>query len=234
MSAPPPAPPSEPPAFPTYRLQTFLPAFALGWGLGAALTFAARGLGDTLLSGPCEGRTLLALLPALLLGPGGLALTAANWRSPVRAALGLGLVVASLLPALFVGAQDIAGLRRSGCAGGYVVLSTVNVGQPGESISALSVPAGETRVLSARIGGFTPTSHPGAFTVEGASPVPGVRVSVPSAPVRAGEPFTVTVAVDRRTPVNTYTVGVKTVTQQEGRALEATGTLELNVRPALR
>ncbi|PTA68633.1 hypothetical protein [Deinococcus arcticus] len=233
MSVPPPAAsPGEPPAFPTYRLQTFAPAFALGWGLGAALTFGVRALGGELLGGPCSGRTLLALLPALLLGPGGLAFTAAHWRRPARAALGLGLVVASLLPALFVGAQDIAGLRRSGCAGGYVVLAQARAGQPAESIRTLSVPAGQTRVLQARIGGFTPQSHPGPFTVEGASPVPGVRVAVPRTPVRVGDSFTVTVQVDPRTPVNSYTLGVRAVTRQGERPVEAAGTLELNVRPA--
>ncbi|MFC6661020.1 hypothetical protein [Deinococcus multiflagellatus] len=140
--------------------------------------------------------------------------------------------MASLLPALFVGAQDIAGLRRSGCAGGYVVLSGVNAGQPGESISALSLPAGQSRTLSGRIGGFTVQSHPQPFTLQGASPVTGIRVTVPATPVRAGEAFALKVEVAPNTPVNSYTVGVRAVTQQQGRAIEASGTLELNVRPA--
>ncbi|MBZ9750018.1 hypothetical protein K7W42_03980 [Deinococcus sp. HMF7604] len=233
MTAPAPSSlPGDPPAFPTYRLQTFLPAFLLGWGLGAALTFAVRGAGAALLAGPCEGRTLLALLVPLLLGPGGLAFTAANWRRPRRAALGLGLVVASLLPALFVGAQDIGGLRRSGCAGGYVVLATLQGGQPGDSISTLSLPAGGTRTLSARIGGFTSQTHPGVFTLTGASSAPGLQVSLPRTQVRAGELFTLTVRASPATPVNSYTVGVRAVTTQQDHKAEATATLEVNVRPA--
>ncbi|GAA0510931.1 hypothetical protein [Deinococcus depolymerans] len=234
---PPPAPEVQPDVreFPTYRLPTFLPPFLLGWGAGVALTFAVRAVGGALLGGPCEGRTLLALLIPLLLGPGGLALTAANWRRPRRAALGLGLVVASLLPALYVGAQDIGQLRRSGCAGGYVVVSRPAVdGRAGGSVSSVALEAGSAVTLSARVGGYTPQTHPGVFTVQVQSSAPGVTVTPGRTRVRVGEAFPVRVTVSAATPANTYTVGIGARTVRDGQTAEATGTLELNVRPAPR
>ena len=230
-----PAPPSPPEVqeFPTYRLPTFLPPFLLGWGVGAVLTFTVRAAGGALLGDPCEGRTLLALLLPLLLGPGGLALTAANWRRPRRAALGLGLVVASLLPALYVGAQDIGELRRTGCAGGYVVVSRVAAdGQPGGSISSLRLEAGSSVTVTARVGGYTTQTHPGVFTVQAQTAAPGVTVTPGRTQVRVGEDFPVTVTVPATTPVNTYTIGIGAREAGGDRPAEAAGTLELNVRPA--
>ncbi|GGR61911.1 hypothetical protein GCM10008959_24910 [Deinococcus seoulensis] len=236
---PPPEPPVSPTPdlqeFPTFRLGSFLPAFLLGWGAGVALTFAVRGVGGALLTGPCEGRTVLALLVPLLLGPGGLAFTAANWRRPRRAALGLGLVLASLLPALYVGAQDIGGLRRTGCAGGYVVVSRLEGnGQAGGSVSSVSLVAGTSQELTARVGGYTQQTHPGVFTVRAQGSAPGINVTVTPERVRAGEPFRLTVSAAASAPVNTYTVGVSARTAQGGKTVEATGTIEVNVRPAVR
>lgn len=233
VTVPPTPSPTQPdaPEFPVYTARSFLPTFLLGWGLGAALTFAVRAVGGALLTNPCEGHTLLALLVPLLLGPGGLAFTARHWRQPARAALGLGLVVASLMPALFVGAQDIGGLRRTGCAGGYVVISEVVNGQRGESISALALAAGTERTLTARVGGYTRQTHPGLFTVSGAASTPGVVVTVGRTQVHAGEDFPVTVRVLPNTPVNSYTAGVNAMITQDGKRIEASGTLELNIRP---
>lgn len=218
------------PDFPTYRLRTFLPAFLLGWGVGAAATFAVRALGDAVLTAPCQGLTLLALLPPLLLGPGGLAFTAANWRRPGRAALGLGLVVASLLPALFVGARDIAALRGQGCAGGYIVFAP----QGGSSVSTLTLPAGSSRTLTGRVGGYTARTHPGVFTLRAQSSAAGVTVTLPRATVRVGEVFPVVVTAAPDTGVNTYTAGVEATTTQDGRTDTASSALEIDVRPASR
>lgn len=220
--------PAVPEEFPTYRLRAFLPAFLLGWGAGALLTFLVRALGQMWLRTPCEGHTLLALLLPLLLGPGGLGFTAANWRKPARAALGLGLVVSSLLPALYVGAQDIAALRRSGCAGGYIVFAPAG----GESLNSLSIQAGGARELTGRIGGFTPQTHPGQFTLQAQSNTPGLSVTLPKTSVRAGEIFPIQIRVEPKTGINTYTVGVQATTTQAGKALSAGSTLEVNVRPA--
>lgn len=222
MSAP------APQEFPTYRLRGFLPAFLLGWGLGAALTFLTRAAGHALLSTPCEGHTLLALLPPLLLGPGGLGFTAANWRREGRAALGLGLVVASLFPALYVGARDISALRQEGCAGGYVVFSP-----PGaRSVNSVRVPVGGALTLTGRVGGFTPRQTPGPFRLQAVSSVPGVTVTLARTAVRAGEVFPIRVQVRPGTGLNTYTVGVQATTVQANQTLTATGTLEVDVRPA--
>ncbi|GAA5437954.1 hypothetical protein [Deinococcus aquaticus] len=239
MTPPPPAPPAPPAPelqeFPTFRLNSFVPAFLLGWGLGVALTFTVRGVGSALLGGPCEGRTVLALLVPLLLGPGGLAFTAANWRRPRRAALGLGLVLASLLPALYVGAQDIGGLRRTGCAGGYVVVSRLDsAGQAGGSVSSVSLVAGTSQELTARVGGYTPQTHPGVFTVRAQGSAPGINVTVTPDRVRAGQPFRLTVSAAPGAPVNTYTVGVSARTPQGEKTVEAAGTIEIDVRPAPR
>lgn len=222
------SPVPEPQAFPAYRLREFLPAFLLGWGLGALLTFGVRALGDALLTTPCAGRTLLSLAMPLLLGPGGLGFTALSWRRPRRAALGLGLVVASLMPALYVGARDIGELRTTGCAGGYVVLAT-----PGtRSVSTLSLRGGESRELTGRIGGYTPQTHPGTFRLAAQSSTPSVVVTLPKAAVQAGEVFPVQVTVLKGAAINTFTAGVQaTQMAPDGRTLAADGTLEIDVRP---
>lgn len=216
------------PEFPTYPTRTFLPAFLLGWGLGAALTFALRAVVAALLSTPCQGHTLLALLLPLLLGPGGLAFTAANWRRPALAALGLGLVVASLLPALYVGARDIAVLRGEGCAGGYVVFAPAG----GASMSTLRLAAGSAQELTGRVGGYTSTTHPGTFTLRAQSSTPGITVTLPRTAVRAGEAFPLRITAAPDAAVNTYTVGVQATTTQAGRSDTASSTLDVDVRPA--
>ncbi|MBB6017617.1 hypothetical protein [Deinococcus radiopugnans] len=221
-------PQPTPQEFPTYRVQEFLPSFLLGWGLGTLVTFAVRALADALLTTPCEGRTLLALIVPLLLGPGGLAFTAVNWRRAGRAALGLGLVVASLLPALFVGARDIAVLRGSGCAGGYVVLAPAG----GDSISSVTLRVGESRELTGRIGGFTAQDYPGEFTLSGQGSAAGIVVTLPKTTARAGEVFPLTITVQPGTGINTYTAGVQGRVVRDGRTISADGTLEVNVRPA--
>lgn len=204
-----------------------LPLFLLGWGLGALLFVLVRTAGLALLTAPCQGRTVLALLVPLLLGPGGLAFTASNWGRPRRTALGLGLVVASFLPALAVGAQDIGVLRATGCAGGYVVIAPAG----GGSLTEVNLSAGETLDLTARIGGYTAQSHPGAFTLNTESATPGITLRLPRTTAPAGETVPLRVTVAAGTPPNTYTVGVQGVQRREGKVAEAVGTLTVNVRP---
>lgn len=223
-------PQPTPQEFPTYRVQEFLPSFLLGWGIGALITFGVRALADALLTTPCEGRTVLALIVPLLLGPGGLAFTALNWRRASRAALGLGLVVASLLPALFVGARDISALRSTGCAGGYVVLTQTD----GESISSLTLRVGESRELTGRIGGFNTQNYPGQFKLNGQGSAAGVVVTLPKTAVEAGEVFPITITIQPGTGINTYTAGVQGTLVKNGRTVSADGSLELNVRAAER
>ncbi|MCP2014301.1 hypothetical protein L1280_001438 [Deinococcus sp. HSC-46F16] len=207
------------------RPRSFLLPFLLGWGLGALVLLLVRGVGFTLLDGPCQGRTVLALLPPLLLGPGGLALTAVNWGRPRRAALTLGLVVASLFPALAVGARDIGILRASGCAGGYVVVS-----QNDESVAELTVDAGTTLDLTARVGGYSAQTHPGPFTLSSQTTAPGVSATFGQAQAAAGETVPLRVTISPTTPANTYTLNVRGVQREGEQSFEATGTLTLNVR----
>lgn len=222
--------PPEPaaPAFPQFRPAHVLPAFVLGWGAGAALSFGLRALGGAL-PDPCAGHTLLALAPPLLLGPGGLGFTAANWRRPRRAALGLGLVVASLLPALAVGAQDIGQLRGRGCAGGYVVF-TEGRGGDRRSVSSLNLAPGSTRQLTGRIGGYQRANYPEQFLLSAQISAPGLLVRLPRTQVQAGEPFPVIVQVGPGAAVNTYTAGIGARATHHGRQIVATGTLDLTLR----
>ncbi|ACO46949.1 hypothetical protein DEDE109153_11695 [Deinococcus deserti] len=215
-----------------------LQSFVLGWAAGAALTLLVRALGGALLSGPCEGYTLLALLPPLLLGPGGLGFTATQWRSPRRAALGLGLVTASLVPALFVGVQDIGRLRGNGCAGGYIVFTGQSAAEAQQavrqqkSVSTLSLVSGSTQNLTGRLGGYRTQEYPEPFFLSARSSAPGVRVTLPRTRVRAGETFPVRVQAVPGTGANTYTVAITARGTQGEREVTATGNLDITVRRA--
>ncbi|WP_291425052.1 hypothetical protein [Deinococcus sp.] len=206
-------------------MQEFLPALLLGWALGTALVFLVRWLGQHLITEPCSGKTLVALSMPLLLGPGGLAFTALSWRRPRRAALGLGLVVASFLPGLYVGARDIGLLRTQGCAGGYVVIAA-----PGtKSIGTLTLRPGETRQLTGRIGGYQRQNYPEVFTLRAGSLDPSIKVTLGKTQVHAGESFPMTVTAVPGAPLNTYKVGVQGVQTVASKTYEATGTLEVDV-----
>lgn len=243
MTVPPPfsAPPSpgsgpddttETPTLPQFSAGAFWPAFLGGWALGAALTFLIRAAGQALLTHPCQGHTLLALLVPLLLGPGGVAFTGLNWRRPRRVALGLGLVAASLLPGLFVGVQDIGTLRRNGCAGGYVVFAPA--GKP--SVSAVTVAPGGSQEITGRIGGFTRERNPGTFTLKAEASVPGIHVTLPRKQVHAGEVFPIRISVDSGTGLNTYTVAVAAEQRAKpgGQVIGAVSSMEVNVQPLRR
>ncbi|MEW6421950.1 MAG: hypothetical protein AB1511_09530 [Deinococcota bacterium] len=208
------------------RLSPLVP-FVLGWGAGILLFLLVRTLGTALLADPCRGRTTLALLVPLLLGPGGLAFTTTNWARPRRAALGLGLVVASFLPALAVGVRDIGVLRATGCAGGYVVIAPAG----GRSVSEVEIPAGGSLDLTVRVGGYTPQSNPGTFALRAESSTPGITLTLPRTSAPAGEAVPLRVTVAPGTPLNAYSVGVQGVQQRGGQTFEATGTLTVNVQP---
>ncbi|SMB95438.1 hypothetical protein [Deinococcus hopiensis] len=209
---------------------SLLPSFLLGWALGAGLFLLVRAAGLALLQGPCQGRTILALLMPLLLGPGGLALTAASWtRGQARGAVfGLGLVVASLFPALGVGARDIGLLRASGCAGGYMLVLPQGGGR---SLSEVNVAPGGTLNLRLQVGGYTPQSHPGSFALRAASPQPGLTLTLPQAEAQAGENVPLQITAARSVPVNTYTLDLEGVQKRAGQTYQASGTITVNVRP---
>ncbi|GBF06871.1 hypothetical protein DAERI_110053 [Deinococcus aerius] len=217
MTAPAPAAPRPSP----------LPPFLLGWGLGALLFLLVRGLEAALLRDPCEGRTTLALLVPLLLGPGGIAFTTTNWGRPRRVGLGLGLVVASFLPALAVGVRDIGVLRTTGCAGGYVVIAP----EGRRSVSEVTLRAGGSLDLTARVSGYTAQSHPGPFALRTRSSSPGVTLTLGQASAPAGTAVPLRVTVAPGTAANAYTVLVQGVQRQGDRSFAAEGTLTVNVQP---
>ena len=203
--------------------------FMLGYLAGAALYLLVRALGG-LNPKPCQGQTLVALIVPLLLGPGGLGLAASQWNRPPRAIFGLGLVVASLFPALFFGAREIAGLRNFGCAGGYVVISPVG----GKGFSETTLKAGESLPLRLRVGGFDVKARPDRFTVRAQATNPANSVPAPvevkmgqSSGVKLTQEIPLTVRAAANGPTQQYTVNVNVV-QEGGRT--AAGTLTVNVQ----
>lgn len=221
--------PQDPPDTPTFTFDSarFWPAFGLGWLLGALLLWGVRTVGLALLTSPCEGRTLLALAVPLLLGPGGLAFAALSWRHPHRSALGLGLMLASLLPGLYVGARDIGALRGQGCAGGYIVISR----QGQKSVADVALRQGQEVQLTGRIGGYTPQTHPGLFTLKSESEEAGIVLTLPKTQVRAGETFPVRLQVGKSVPLNTYKAGVQASVVVDGKMSAATGIINIQVLP---
>jgi hypothetical protein len=171
----------------------------------------------------------VALVVPLLLGPGGLGLAASQWNRPPRAIFGLGLVVASLFPALFFGARDIAGLRNFGCAGGYIVLSPVG----GKGFSETTLQAGSSQALRLRVGGFDVKARPDRFTVQAAATNPLNAVPAPlsvtlgqNSGLKVGQEVPLTLSAAASGPTQQYTLNVS-VTQEGGRS--ASGSLTVNV-----
>jgi hypothetical protein len=202
--------------------------FVVGYLAGVGLYLLVRLLGG-LNPNPCQGQTLVALIVPLLLGPGGLGLAASQWNRPPRAIFGLGLVVASLFPALFFGARDIAGLRNVGCAGGYVVISRVG----GKGFSETTLKAGESLGLLLRVGGFDVKAHPNTFKVvtqatnpSNTFPAPLSVTATQTAGLKLGQEVPMTLAASPGGPTQQYTVNVSVI-QEGGRT--ALGTLTVNV-----
>jgi hypothetical protein len=201
--------------------------FAAGYLVGVLAYLLVRTLGG-LNPDPCQGQTLVALVIPLLLGPGGLGLAASQWNRPPRAIFGLGLVVASLFPALFFGARDIANLRNFGCAGGYVVISPVG----GKGFSETTLKAGETLPLQLRVGGFDVKARPDRFTVQAAATNPLNSVPAPLSVVlgqsnlKLGQEVPLTLQADAKGPTQQYTVNVHVV-QEGGRVADSTLTVNV-------
>lgn len=204
---------------------------ALGFGLGCLIFAVLRGLESLFLHGACEGRTLWALLAPLLLGPGGIAYATMNvGKGNGRAALGVGLALSSLFPALAFGVRDIGTLRTQGCAGGYVVFSEVGGGK----LPQLVLKAGESKTVEVRPSGFNmaqPDNIP-----------PFVRLKVMDGGVQGGEGVLttqfaqdtvnpneaakLTITVSPQAPKQQYTL---TVAAQQG-PKQADGQLTVTIR----
>lgn len=93
-------------------------SFVLGYGAGVLIHALLVFVGNLVLRDPCAGRTAYSLLAPLLLGPGGLGLAAYFYTRgrTDHAMFALGLVMASLFPALFVAARGLEYLKSIGCA----------------------------------------------------------------------------------------------------------------------
>ena len=181
-----------------------LKPFLQGWAIAAAAALLVRWLGQSLLSDPCQGHTVLALLMPLLLGPGGLALTASNWNDRPKAMFGLGLVVASFVPTLLLAAYDIGQLRNQGCAGGYLIVSEPG----GKQLSEITLPAGQRLELEGRIGGYQRSSHPGTFYLQSQTMSDDLIITLPKTAVQAGEVFPVQVQAKDTAVSNRFDWGV--------------------------
>jgi len=142
--------------------------------------------------------------------------------------MGLGLVTASLLPGLALGARDIGVLRSTGCAGGYMLVFAQG---KNSALNEVQVTPGQTLNLQVRVGGYTPQSHPGPFQLDAATQATGLTLRLPKKTVRAGETVPLQITAARGIPVNTYTVNLRGVQGREGRTYEAAGTLTVGVKP---
>ncbi|AZI42289.1 hypothetical protein EHF33_05595 [Deinococcus psychrotolerans] len=191
-----------------------------GFLLGSLLYLVVRTVGYALLPA-CEGHTVLALLPPLILGPGGIALAAQQISRQRRPALGLGLAISSLFPALGLGVRDISELRTVGCAGGYVVFGTPSGGR----LPEVTLRPGQTIEVTVRPGGFQAELGPVKLSAQ-------LLPSVLSAVIAPQEVVANTTAIMRlsaaaNTPTQQYTVDV--LAQQGKRG--ADGQLTVTVHP---
>ncbi|AWN22512.1 hypothetical protein DKM44_04065 [Deinococcus irradiatisoli] len=191
-----------------------------GFVLGSLAFVLIRALGLALLPGACEGHTVLALIPPLLLGPGGIALATSQINKPRWAALGVGLAISSLFPALLLGVRDISHLRTQGCAGGYVVFGTPS----GKSLPELTLRPGESAVVTVRPGGFQGVQE--AVRLSATAPQDVLSTSLSPLSVAPNTPATLRLRAAENAPVQQYTVDV---TAQQGQR-RADGQLTVTIR----
>lgn len=186
--------------------------------LGAALYFAFNALYGLLFAPSCSGVIWRALIPPFVLGPGGLVLLVVWFGRPRGRSLAMGLVLASLFPALGLGAMQIGQAREAGCGGAYLSL----VSERGRTLSRIVLPAGKEADFSASAGGFPETE-----TVRWAADAPaGVSVRF-SPPVSApGQVVQARVSLAPDTASNEYTVTIIATPQS---ALPAQGSFTLLV-----
>lgn len=192
----------------------------MGFLLGSLFFFAVRAIGLAALP-VCEGHTVLALLPPLILGPGGIALAANQINRAQRPALGIGLAISSLFPALGLGVRDISELRTLGCAGGYVVFGTPSGGR----LPEVTLKPGDTAQITVRPSGFLPSLGPVKLSVNLPQSVLSATLSPDSVPPNAVATMRLSAATG--SPIQQYTVDV--IAQQGQRS--AQGQLTVTVRP---
>ncbi len=192
-----------------------------GFLLGSLFFVLVRALGLALLPNVCEGHTVLALIPPLLLGPGGIALATSQVNKPRWAALGVGLVISSLFPALLLGVRDISHLRTQGCAGGYVVFGTPSGGR----LPELTLHPGESAEVTVRPGGFQAGLGEVKLSIKLLPGVLSAALGREVVPVNTTTTLRLSAASDA--PTQQYTVGLSA--QQGERS--ADGQLTVTIRP---
>ncbi|WP_420595654.1 hypothetical protein [Deinococcus sp.] len=195
----------------------------IGFALGSLLLLIVRAIGVSLLPA-CQGRTVLALLVPLLLGPGGIALATTQISRGGRPALGIGLAISSLFPALALGVADISRLRTEGCAGGYVVFGTPSGGR----LPEVTLLPGQTVEITVRPGGFLPALGPVTLSAKTLPEVLRAALSPKSVPPNTAA--TMRLSASESAPAQQYTVDVNA--QQRDRA--ASGELTVTIRPKIR
>ncbi len=205
----------------TFKPSTSLLTALAGFALGSVFYLVVRSLGQALLPGACAGHTVVALLPPLLLGPGGIALATSQISRGGRPALGIGLVISSLFPALGLGVRDISNLRTAGCAGGYVVFGTLS----GESLPELRLRPGETVQITVRPSGFQGEGGSVKLSTKVPAGVLSAVLEPESVPDNTAAKLSLSAA--RNAAIQQYTVSV--VAQQRERS--ADGQLTVTVRP---
>ena len=200
----------------------------IGFGLGSLFLLIVRAIGVFLLPA-CQGRTVLALLVPLLLGPGGIAyattqLSRGGHPAQTRLALGIGLAISSLFPALAVGVADISRLRTEGCAGGYIVFGTPSGGR----LPEITLRPGESAEITVRPGGFLPALGP--VTLSAKTPPEVLSAALPSPTVTPNTATAMQLSAAKDAPSQQYTVDV--IAQQRDRS--ADGQLTVTILPPLR
>lgn len=212
MSSPAPLPPRE------FSAPAQARWVLAGLVLGAALYFLIAALLARVFTG-CSGVIWQALLPPFVLGPGGLVLLLLFFSDPVRRALAMGLILASVFPALALGTLSIGQAREQGCGGAYLSL----VSERGRTLSRIVLPAGSEVGFTASAGGFADGEQ-----VRWAARAPaGVSVRFSPPVSRPGEVVQARVVLERTVPANEYTVTV-TATPPPG-TLPAQGSFTLLV-----
>ena len=192
-----------------------------GFLLGCALLLIIRAIGIALLPGACQGRTLLGLLPPLLLGPGGIAIATTQLSRGRAPALGIGLAISSLFPALALGVRDIGELRTSGCAGGYVVFGTPSGGR----LPEVTLLPGEAVDVTVRPGGFQNALGPVSLSAK--LPDKVLSAAFVQNSVTANNTAVMHLSASGNAPAQQYTVVV--IARQGERG--ADGQLTVTVRP---
>lgn len=197
----------------------------VGFALGCCIFALLRALGGALLRDPCAGHTLWAMLSPLLLGPGGIAYATMHaGKGGGKAALGAGLAASSLFPALAVGALDLGSLRAQGCAGGYVVFSTLQ----GQKLPQLVMHPGERVSVHARPAGFRSPQPVSMRVIPDAAETQGVLKATVTPSVAPNTPALLQLEVSPQAPSEQYLL---TLEAAQGPERAAQGELTITVRP---